>query len=119
MGKRIQKLQMKNIGSRTIDLGFVGENIHTHIVIDCGEVLRDYPDATVTMQARPPGGDMYEPETVVDGSRVVWEVQANDVESPGEGRYQLKFVSGNEIIKSAVGSYSVRRSLRVTSNEGR
>ena len=67
MGKRIQKLALKNLASKVLNLGYVGENEHTQIIIDCSEVLWDYSEAVASVVVQPPRGDMYPVEVTRDG----------------------------------------------------
>ena len=114
MGKRIQKIPLKNLGSRTMDLGYVDENEHTQIIIECGEVFWDYPNATATMVVRPPVGNLYNATLTRDDNNIVWEITASDVVYAGGGQVQLTFTNNGEIVKSAIGATSISSSIKAT-----
>ena len=40
-----------------IPLGFVGENEHTNLLIDCMKVYQEYPSAAVSLTVQPPEGE--------------------------------------------------------------
>lgn len=112
MGKRIQQATLQNLESRVLRFGFVGENIHTEAVIDCAEVLQDYPDADVVLRAIMPGeNEIYEPEISVSGTDVIWVLTQAELDREGSGTMQLTFTDGTEVIKSGVGKFTVSRSL--------
>ena len=112
MGKRIQQVSMRNLDGRVIQLGYVGENIHTEVDIDCAEVLNDYPDADVILRAIMPGeSGIYEPEISKDGNIIIWELTQQELDQSGNGRMQLTFTDGTEIIKSPIGQFSINASL--------
>lgn len=112
MGKRIHRIGLKQIGSRAINLGYVGENLHTRIVIDCTELFDEYPDAVASLKVRPPRGELYQPVITETDGVITWELLDSELQTDGSGQYQLTFTSGTEIIKSAVGGYIIHNSLR-------
>lgn len=111
MAKRIHRIVLKDLGSKTLHIGYVGENEHTQIIIDCSDLFDDYPNADVVLKARPPGGQIYEPTVTVTERNVIWSPVISELGTSGDGEYQLTFTSGTEIIKSAVGAYSIKSSL--------
>ena len=88
--------------------------MHTQVVIDCREVLWDYPEATVSMIVRPPSGSPYTVTPTVSEMDVVWDINSDDVSVAGTGQVQLIFTSGTEIIRSAIGSVRIADSLITT-----
>lgn len=114
MGKRIQKVALKNLESKTLELGYVGENDHTQIRIDCTEVLWDYPNATASMVVQPPRGDLYPATLTTDDNYVVWTITDSDVAYAGHGQIQLTFTNNGEIVKSAICSTNINTSISAT-----
>lgn len=114
MGKRIIKIGMEEIGSRPIHIGYMGENDHTEVVIDCAAAVYDRPDAEIALKARPAGGEIYAPAAEQDGGRITWTLTREEL-TGRSGAYQVTITDGEEIIKSAVGHYSVNESLREVS----
>ena len=115
MGKRIQKLMLKDLAKKTLYLGYASENIHTQIVIDCSEVFWDYPNATYSMNIQPPRGDKYPAAQLAkDGDALVWTVTDSDLIYHGSGHIQLEFKNGDEVIKSAVGTTKIDGSIETT-----
>lgn len=117
MGKRINRATLANLANRTLNLGYVGENEHTQIVIDCTDVFWDYPDALYSMVVEPPTGDMYPVTLTKENHTLVWLITASDVANAGGGRFQLTFTDDGEIIRSAIGSISVAGSLEGAGGE--
>ena len=94
-----------------IGIGYVGENEHTQVRIDCSTTLLEYPEAVAGMIIVPPAGAAY-PKTVTrDGNVVVWDVTDSDLASEGSGEMQLSFVVGNVVVKSCVAKICVQRSI--------
>lgn len=114
MGKRIQQVLLKDLASKTLRLGYVGENEHTQIIIDCTEVLFDYPAATATMVVQPPVGAIYPVVLTRDENKIIWEITGSDVMYAGGGRLQLTFTNNGEIVKSAIGATSISSSIEAT-----
>ena len=114
MGKRIQKLALKNLASKVLNLGYVGENEHTQIIIDCSEVLWDYSEAVASVVVQPPRGDMYPVEVTRDGDNITWEIADSDLIYPGTGRVQITFTNNGEIVKSAIGNTRIEASIMAT-----
>ena len=114
MGKRIQELALRNLGSEVLQLGYVGENIHTQIEINCAEVFLDYPDAQAVMVVKPPAGDLYHAVLTKDKNKVIWEITNSDVAYAGSGLVQLTFTDNGEVIKSIIGKTAIEQSIETT-----
>lgn len=114
MGKRIQEFPLKSLSSKVVNLGYVGENEHTEIVIDCSEVLWDYPNAVVSAVVQPPVGDLYPVVVTRDEGNVIWTISASDVVYAGNGQIQLTFTNDGEIVKSAIGMTRISQSIETT-----
>lgn len=112
MGKRIQKILLREIGKEVLNLGYTGENEHTEITINCAEVYAGYPDATVQMVVKPPAGDQYLAVVTYTAGLLKWNISASDVAASGSGNYQLIFEDGGvEIFRSAIGKTQIMASL--------
>ena len=105
------RINIADISTSRVCIGYEGEQNHAQVVFDCGSLFYEYPDATAQMAVRPPVGDIYPHAVSRDGNDIVWNVTASDCATPGNGEYQLTFVSGETIVKSYIGFFSVRESL--------
>lgn len=114
MNKREITIPMRSLAGKTLNLGYVGENLHTRIIIDCTEELCDYPNATINMAIRSPHGEIYPVLPEKDGWRAIWDVTGSDLVYAGSGQIQVTLMDGEEIIKSAVGSFTASASLETT-----
>lgn len=108
---REERISLNDVSKRTLDLGYVGEENHTQVVIVCTSMFKKYPAATVTMVAKPPVGDLYPVTLTRDDNTVIWNVSPGDIAYAGSGQFQMTFTNGTEIIKREYGSYSVKPSL--------
>lgn len=106
---------LKDLAKKTLNLGYVGENDHTQIIIDCSEVFWDYPNAVPRLNVTPPRGDKYPASQLVkDGDDLIWTITNSDIIYSGSGRIQLQFVDGTEVIKTAVGTTKIDGSIETT-----
>ena len=114
MGKRIQKVSLKELEKVLLKLGFVGENEHTQIVIDCAEIFTDYPAATYVLAVASPHDDLYPGTLTKDGNDLKWQIADSDLVSPGTGEIQLTFYNGDEVIKSFIARTWINDSITAT-----
>ena len=103
--------RLEDLKKVTIHIGYVGENEHTRVNIDAGEVFAENPDAVVTMKVQPPRGEVYPVTVSREGDIVTWEVKDSDLVSRGAGEIQLTFTEGTEVIKSCIARISIDRSI--------
>ena len=104
--------KLKDLGKKkTIKIGYVGENNHMHVRIDCEEVFKEYPNAAVTMAITPPEGEDYPKVVTRDGNVVEWTVANSDVAAEGYGEFQMTFTEGEVIRKTVTASFEVIRSI--------
>lgn len=94
-----------------IELGFVGENNYTEVVIDCKPVFDEYPSAVASMSVTNPAGQSYPVIVTRDGDNVSWTVTAADLTKKGHGELQLSFMDGTMIVKSFVAETKIERSI--------
>lgn len=97
-----------------IPIGFEGENDHTRVIIDAGEVFAQYPSAAASLRVKPPQGNIYPVVVSRDGDRVIWNVKDTDCASDGNGEAQFTFTENNVIVKSVVTKIKINRSLKAT-----
>ena len=103
--------RLEDLKKVTIHIGYVGENEHTRVNIDAGEVFAENPDAVVTMKVQPPRGEVYPVTVSREGDIVTWDVKNSDLVSRGAGEIQLTFTEGTEVIKSCIARISIDRSI--------
>ena len=111
---RVERVNLDELSAKSLDLGFVGEQNHTKIIISCVMMFSDYPDAVATMVVNPPVGDIYPVQLTRSGNKLEWNVSASDLAYAGSGSYQLTFTENEEIIKVEYGSYFVKPSMTST-----
>lgn len=107
----IKDVRLSDLETTVLDIGYVGENDHTRIRINCTSVYSDNPNAVVYMTVKPPQGDEYTVSVTVDGVIVMWDVSDSDLIYPGSGSIQLTFTDDGEVIKTAIGATNINESL--------
>ena len=103
--------KLDDLKKAVIRIGYVGENQHTQVRIDCKDLFKEYPDAAVSMAIVSPAGQSYPKVVTVDGSTVVWDVTDSDLAAEGDGEIQLTFTEGGVVAKTAVARFNVYRSI--------
>lgn len=97
-----------------IPIGYEGENDHTRVIIDAGEVFKQYPAAAATLKVKPPHGAIYPVVVSREGDTVIWDVKETDCASNGTGEAQFTFTENSVIVKSMVTKININRSLVAT-----
>lgn len=105
------RLLLKDLEHSIIQIGYVGENNHIQVQIDCAEVFEKYPEAIVSMAVSNPLGQIYPSIIEKEGDDVLWTVTSSDVSCEGDGNIQLTFINGEEIIKTATGKTRIKNSI--------
>ena len=95
----------------TLKLGYVGENEHVQIRIDCSEIWENYPNAVASLAVEPPEGSKYPAIVTREGNIVCWTVKDSDLVHDGDGRIQLTFTDGSEIQKTVICRTKVDESI--------
>lgn len=108
---RYISINLSDLESRTLNIGRVGENLYTEVRINAITVFSAYPDAVATMVVQPPAGDKYPAIIERDGIVLIWDVTASDLLYQGGGRIQLTFTNGEEVVKTAIGTFNIDESL--------
>ena len=103
--------KLDDLKKAIIRIGYVGENRHTQVRLDCNDLFKEYPDAAVSMAIVSPAGQSYPKVVTVDGSTVVWDVTDSDLAAEGDGEIQLTFTEGGVVAKTAVARFTVYRSI--------
>lgn len=108
---RTVSVRIEDLRKITIPIGYVGENLHTRVMIDAGKIFAQYPDAVATMTVRQPYGAAYPVVVTRDGDTVVWDVSDSDLTHEGVGGFQLAFTENGVVAHSCIGSVRVERSI--------
>jgi len=103
--------KLDDLKKAIIRIGYVCENHHTQVRIDCKDLFKEYPDAAVSAAIVSPAGQSYPKVVTVDGPTVVWDVTDSDLAAEGDGEIQLTFTEGGVVAKTAVARFNVYRSI--------
>lgn len=96
-------------------IGFVGENECTQVVINCSDVFYEYPTALPSLTVKAPNRCEPYPSIVERNDfSVVWTVTNANLAEEGVGEFQLTFTVSNVVKKSYTGKYRVKKSLMPT-----
>lgn len=106
--------RLEDLRNVILNLGFVGENLHTRQIFDCKKMFDQYPNASVSMTVTPPEGEPYPGTIERDGDLVIWDVRDSDLVAEGCGEVQLTFMVGEVVAKTCIGRTKVERSLGAT-----
>ena len=69
---RSVSVRLADLENIKINLGYVGENEHVHILFDCKKAFDQYPNAVPSMVVVPPKGDAYPAVVTREGDIVEW-----------------------------------------------
>lgn len=94
-----------------VQIGYVGENEHTRVIIDCSDVYSEYHNAVPSLAVKPPVGAVYPAIVALDGTDVVWDVKDSDLTRAGFGEIQLAFAESGIIVKSYIARVMIKHSL--------
>lgn len=92
--------RLEDLRNVILNLGFVGENLHTRQIFDCKKMFDQYPNASVSMTVTPPEGEPYPGTIERDGDLVIWDVRDSDLVAEGDGEIQLVFTQAPHIARS-------------------
>lgn len=82
-------------------LGYVGENLHRRILIDCKREFEEMPGAIPALVVTAPNGLKYPVDVTVEGNTVIWDITNSDLIHHGNGEIQLTLTKDSEVGKSA------------------
>lgn len=111
-----KSFRLEDLERVNICIGYVGENEHTQVRIDCASAFEEYPGATPALAVKPPRGGIYPAVIETEGNIVVWTVTNSDLLFKGDGEIQFSFSLGDVIKKTAVGKFTVKRSIITSAN---
>lgn len=92
-------------------LGYVGENLHRRILIDCKREFEEMPGAIPALVVTAPNGLKYPVDVTVEGNTVIWDITNSDLIHEGNGEIQLALTKDEEVGKSAVCRTKVDKSI--------
>ena len=108
--------RLEDLRNVILNLGFVGENLHTRQIFDCKKMFDQYPQASVSMTVTPPEGEPYPGTIERDGDLVIWDVRDSDLVAEGDGEIQIVFTQSPHIARSYNARTHVCRSQMPTGN---
>ena len=106
--------RLEDLKTTIFNLGFVGENEHKQLRIDCKEMFGEYPTASPSLTVSPPEGESYPAVIERDGDFVIWTITDSDLIHEGSGEVQLSFTVSEVVAKSYIGRFRVGRSIMPT-----
>ena len=109
------RIKLEDLQRAVLNIGFVGENKHSVIEIDCAREFDRYPDAIPTMVVTPPKGEPYPVVISWEDGIVFWEILGGDLARDGDGEIQLTFTQGDVIGKSYEGKTRIHPSTTASS----
>lgn len=102
----------------TIDLGRQGENLARTVQINVSALLAQWPDAVISLLVRRKYDTIpYVAATTVTDGVLCWPITAVETEAAGDGKIELRAVSGDVLAKSATAIIRVAASLTGTEAE--
>lgn len=95
-----------------VDLGVQGENLARTIEFDVTPFLLKWPDARISLLVkRKRDSQPYVAVTNLKDNVLYWPVTAADTEFAGEGKIEIRAISGDVVAKSATGKFTVQTSM--------
>ena len=108
---RSVSVRLDDLKNTVLNLGYVGENEHTQVRIDCKKMYDQYPAASASLTVSPPSGAAYPAVIERDGDLVIWDITDSDLINEGAGEIQLSFTTGEIVAKTYIGRFKVSRSI--------
>lgn len=97
---RTATYQLKDLENLVFYMGYVGENEHRALRIDCSEAYEEYPNAAPALSVAPPRGEPYPGMITEDGKYVLWVITDSDLAYDGSGEAQISFVQDETVMKT-------------------
>lgn len=104
-------MRLGDLAKTELYIGYVGENLHTRIVIDAGKMFEQYPSAAVSLTVQPPFSAAYPAIVERQGNDVIWDVTDSDLVHQGNGEIQLAFTVDEVVAKTFIGRIRIGRSI--------
>ena len=99
-----------------IPIGRCGENLARTVLFDISGWVEMYGDGQARLIHQRPGEDTPYPCVVeADGSDIRWPILATDTAIPGDGKAELQYVVGDQIVKSCTFSTYISEALSAPS----
>lgn len=108
---RILEVNVQDLKSMQLVVGFVGENEHTRILFGAGMIYGEYPHAAASLTVSAPGAAPYPAVVSRDGDYVVWNVVDSNLVHEGDGEIQLAFTENGVVVKTYIGRIRILRSI--------
>ena len=108
---RSVSVRLDDLRTMILNLGFVGENEHTRVLIDCKKMYDQYPNASAALTVQPPDGEAYPAVIERDGDLVIWDIVDSNLATEGGGEFQLSFTVNEIVAKTYIGRFRVCRSI--------
>ena len=105
------RVKMEDLDTTILPLGFLGENLHKEIIINCKQAFDLYPDAVPSLTVLMPDGYTYPAVIERQGEDIIWELTASDLSKVGAGEIQLSFVQDEVIMLSVAGHTYCSRAI--------
>jgi len=105
------RVKMEDLDTTILPLGFLGENLHKEIIINCKQAFDLYPDAVPSLTVLMPDGYAYPAVIERQGEDIIWELTASDLSKVGAGEIQLSFVQDEVIMLSVAGHTYCSRAI--------
>ena len=86
-----------------IDLGRRGENSARCVVFDISDWIKTYGHGVAQLAAEPPSSSAPYPCAVTaEGDKLIWEITSADTSVAGEGKCELSYYVGEQLVKSCI-----------------
>ena len=108
---RTVSVRLADLAKTELYVGYVGENLHTRVIIDASKMFEQYPTAAVAMTVQPPFSEAYPAVVERQGNDVIWDVTDSDLIRQGNGEIQLAFTVDEIVAKTFVGRIRIGRSI--------
>jgi len=101
----------------TIEIGRQGENLARTIEIDVRSMLVQWPEAVIFLLVKRKGDVLpYVAATEVANGILSWPITSMETAFAGDGKIEVRAVSGDVVVKSATATMHVRTSLTSCDN---
>lgn len=104
---------LRTFPGQRVALGHQGENFALTVIFNIGAWADAYgPGTTHLVHMRTGDTEAYPVAVTQDGTEVSWEVSDADTAVDGYGKYELRYIVGETVVKSSVGETYVRKALQ-------
>lgn len=104
---------LRTFPGQRVALGHQGENLALTVIFSIGAWADAYGPGTVHLAHMRNGDSEAYPVAVTQvGTEVSWEVSDADTAVDGYGKYELRYIVGETVVKSSVGETYVRKALQ-------